>query len=74
MTKRPVKKRARRKEAMAIIKAVEAAGGSVTLTAKGHLRVTGPLGLAIVASDPANNSMRQSIETIRKYAGLTIVV
>lgn len=65
-------RRTRTKDGLAVIKAVERAGGSVIITSKGHLRVTGPTGIAIVASAPANNSMQETVQTIRKYAGLEI--
>lgn len=65
-------KRWRTKEAAAIARAVQAAGGTVELTGKGHLKITGPAGLAIVGSDPGSNRLATAIRTIERNTGLTL--
>lgn len=65
-------KRTRKKDGLDVIKAVQRAGGEVTITSKGHLRVVGPKGITIISSDPANNSMRQTVQCIKRHSGLTI--
>jgi hypothetical protein len=64
--------RGRTKEARELARAVAAAGGVVERTGKGHLKITGPSGTAIVASDPGSNSMAQTLRTIRRETGLVI--
>jgi hypothetical protein len=64
--------RGRSKEAREIERAVVRAGGTVERTGKGHLKITGPAGVAIVASDPGSNSMRTTLRTIEQRAGLKL--
>ncbi len=53
--------------------AVERVGGSLQVTAKGHLRVTGPLGVAFVGSAPKRGAaLRKAVADIRRYAGLEL--
>ena len=52
LKKKNTPKRWRSKEAREIAKAVARAGGSVERTGKGHLKITGPKGTAIIASAP----------------------
>lgn len=57
----------------ALIRRIERAGGTVTTTNKGHLRVVGPLGVAFVNSLLPNPRERHNaITDIRKYAGLEV--
>jgi hypothetical protein len=61
------------KHARELARRIEDAGGSVSLTANGHLRVKGPMGIAVVsssASDPRN--LVKALATIRRYAGLAV--
>jgi hypothetical protein len=66
----------RTKEAKIIAKAVKAAGGNVELTSKGHLKITGPGGTAIVASKPGSygHGMSTTLRTIRNKAGLDVTL
>lgn len=64
--------RGRSKEARQIERAVIKAGGSVERTGQGHLKITGPAGVAIVASDPGSNAMRTTLRTIEQKAGLQL--
>lgn len=64
--------RHRTKEARDIERAVVAAGGTVERTGKGHLKVKGPAGFAIVGSDPGSNAMRATLRTIKQKAGLQL--
>lgn len=66
--------RGRSKEARQILKAVEAAGGTIERTGQGHLKIKGPKGVAFVASDPGSNSMRRTLRTIRDQAGLDVKI
>jgi hypothetical protein len=36
------------------------------------MKITGPRGIAIVASDPGSNAMRTTLRTIEQRAGLTL--
>lgn len=73
--KKPDRKvRGRTKAARDIMRAVELAGGSVTITSKNHLRVVGPAGIAIICSDPENNSLGRSLRSIKRHAGLDITL
>lgn len=59
----------------AITRAVRDAGGTVTVTARGHLRVTGPKGIAIIAH--RGNSWRvlkDATTDLRTYAGLDVTI
>jgi hypothetical protein len=64
--------RGRSKEARDIERAVTKAGGTVDRTGKGHLRISGPGGIAIVASDPGSNRLAKTYETIRDKTGLDV--
>jgi sarcosine oxidase gamma subunit len=66
------KARARTKEARDIERAVRRAGGTVERTGKGHLRVVGPDGFAIVGSAPGANRLAKAYETIRAKTGLDL--
>jgi len=72
MTRQRSTGRGRTKEARAIEKAVIAAGGTVERTGNGHLKVTGPKGIAFTTSDPGNNAMRTALRTIERFTGLTL--
>jgi hypothetical protein len=60
----------------AIIKAVKAAGGQVEITAKGHIRVKGPAGVAIVPSAPSARGYGKANlrGTLRREAGIEITL
>lgn len=74
MKRRGNQGRGRSKEARAIEREVERAGGTVERTGKGHLKIRGPAGVAIVASDPGSNAMRTTLRTINRETGLNINV
>lgn len=70
-------KRWRSKEAREIAEAVEKTGGTVELTGKGHLKITGPDGVAIVASAPgtghqAGRALANTWATIERETGLAV--
>lgn len=70
-----VPKRHKSKHARAICRAVLAAGGSVKLTAGGHLLVSGPAGHATVGSSGSSyHATANAVASIRKYSGLDITV
>jgi hypothetical protein len=62
----------RSKEARDIARAVRKAGGTVERTGKGHMKVTGPDGFAIVPSDPGSNRLAKQYETIQRETGLVL--
>ncbi len=65
------------KIARAVCDAVTAAGGTVEITKKGHLKVTGPGGIAIVGYRYQGGNrriVRQITAHIRQHAGLTVVI
>jgi hypothetical protein len=62
----------RSKEAREIARAVERAGGTVTRTGQGHMKVTGPRGVAFIPSDPGNNRLALAYETIERCTGLVL--
>lgn len=66
--------RGRSKEARIIAAAVVAAGGEITRTGQGHLRITGPTGVAFVSSAPGSNRMGAVVRTIEQHAGLKISI
>lgn len=66
------KKKQRTKEGKEVVKRVEAAGGAVERTGKGHLKIIGPKGVAFVGSDPGSNRMEKTYETIRNETGLDV--
>jgi len=55
-----------------IERAVLDAGGTIERTANGHLKITGPKGVAFTTSDPANNKMATALHTIEKFSGLKL--
>lgn len=57
-----------------IIRAVQAAGGEVRVTAKGHLQVRGPRGIAIIAPAPGGygHGIGNTLSLLRRAAGLEI--
>jgi predicted RNA binding protein YcfA (HicA-like mRNA interferase family) len=72
MNRRGAVGRGRSKEARAIERAVVAAGGTVERTGQGHLKIRGPGGVAVVASDPGSNAMKTTLRTIERQAGLRL--
>jgi hypothetical protein len=61
------------KHARKLARAVASAGGTVELTANGHMRITGPGGVAIVGAHTAIwRAEKNTVAAIRKYAGLEI--
>lgn len=72
-----MKRRWPSKEVREIVAAVTAAGGTVQLTSKGHLRITGPGGVAIIGSSPnagrqGKRGLANTLATIRRETGLSI--
>lgn len=70
-------KRWRTKEAREIAETVQKAGGDVELTGKGHLKITGPDGTAIVASAPdtgrqGGRALVNTLATIQRETGLRV--
>lgn len=67
------RKRFSTKEARELVAAVRRAGGTAEQTERGHFRVTGPLGVALVGSHLSNaRSLANSVAAIRREAGLNI--
>lgn len=65
--------RYRSKHARDICKAVRAAGGTVAVTANGHLLVRGPGGLATVGSSGDSwRATANAVSTIKRCAGLDV--
>lgn len=62
----------RSKEAREIAKAVKKAGGEVERTGQGHMKVTGPIGVAFIPSEPGSNRLAQAYETIERCTGLAV--
>jgi hypothetical protein len=64
------------KQARQIADAVRRDGGAIELTAKGHLRITGPDGVAIVppgtGNGPGDRNLANIHATIRRETGLRI--
>ena len=71
MRRRP--SRWRTKATRRLAEAIERAGGTVVLTAGGHLRVTGPEGVAVVSSklDTARGR-KNAIRDLRRHAGIDL--
>jgi hypothetical protein len=72
-----IPKRWRSKQAKEIVAAVRRAGGQVQRTARGHLKVMGPAGAAIVASAPntgrtGGRAVHNTLATIRSKTGLEV--
>lgn len=58
-----------------LISAIEAAGGTVSTTTKGHLKVMGPKGIAIIGRpgrDPHQRTLQNELTRLRNNAGLNI--
>lgn len=73
MKKRGAVGRPRSKETRKLLQAIAAAGGEVERTGRGHLKVTGPAGVAIVGSDIVGNAAwRNTLQTLRVKAGLDL--
>ena len=77
LKKQATPKRWRSREARVIVAAVQDAGGTVERTAKGHLKVTGPEGTAIVASAPdsghqGGRALANTWATLTRETGLTL--
>lgn len=67
------KRRTPHKHTRDTIRAVKRAGGTVAYTSNGHLRITGPAGMAILPSDPGSwRGPRNNRAVLRKHAGLEI--
>jgi hypothetical protein len=61
------------KHARKLARAVTSVGGTVELTSNGHMRITGPGGVAIVGAHTAHwRAEKNVVAAIRKYAGLDI--
>ena len=70
-------RRWRSKAAREIAAAVEQADGTIELTGKGHLRITGPAGTAVVASAPdsghqGGRALANTWATIERETGLVL--
>jgi hypothetical protein len=77
LKKQSAPKRWRSPQAREIAKRVTRAGGTVERTAKGHLKVTGPAGIAFVASDPPSGmqggrAWLNTLATIERETGLVL--
>lgn len=59
-----------------LIREIVKCGGAVTVTKRGHLKVSGPLGIAFVSSALSSTSRTSAnvCANIRRYAGLNIGV
>jgi len=69
------KTRFRCKESRALSRAVHSAGGTITRTASGHLRVMGPGGHAVICSAfGSRRSVANAVSAIRLYAGLDLQI
>jgi len=56
-----------------LVAAIEAAGGTVRRTRRGHLRVTGPLGVAIICSSHGSwRAINNDLATLRRHAGIDL--
>jgi hypothetical protein len=70
-------KRWQSKEAAAIARAAEQAGGLVERTRNGHMKVTGPAGVAFVATKlggSGGRTLTSTLATIAREAGLTLTL
>jgi hypothetical protein len=74
--RKSVHRSARSKETRELVSAIERAGGCVVITARGHLKVTGPAGLAIVGSaKPTGQRCRANmLAALRRHAGLDVAL
>ena len=58
-----------------LIRAVLAAGGTYTMSTRGHMKVTGPKGIAVVgARFNGIHGLGNAVATIRRYSGLRIAL
>lgn len=64
----------RGKHARRLVAAIEAAGGTVTTTARGHLMVRGPNGTALLSSKPTGRGRSKDNlhADLRRYAGIDV--
>lgn len=70
-------KRWQSKEAAAIARAVEQAGGIVKRTGRGHMKITGPAGTAFVATKlggRGGRTLTNTLATIAREAGLQLAL
>jgi hypothetical protein len=70
-----MRKQWRSKETRALVREVTRAGGVVARTARGHLKVTGPAGVAFVGSPATGQSAgtrANALADIRREAGLIL--
>lgn len=57
----------------ALTRKIKAAGGEVEITKQGHLRVRGPLGVAIVGGGSAHSRSKNNAKTtLARYAGIIL--
>lgn len=69
MSQREPKTKAARK----LKRLIERAGHEVTLTRRGHLKVRGPAGIAVVQSDlSAPNGCRGALAELHRHAGIDL--
>jgi hypothetical protein len=62
-----------RHEVEEIVRAVRRAGGEVTLTRNGHVRISGPAGVTVIPGTPGGNrSRRNALAKIRSMAGIDL--
>lgn len=58
-----------------LLAAIEAAGGRVSFTAKGHIRVVGPAGICVTGLPHKNDDWRvvqNRRSSLRRYAGIEL--
>jgi hypothetical protein len=70
-------RRWRSKEARELARAVARAGGTTELTSRGHLKITGPTGVAIAPSAPGTDrqggrSLLNTWATVARETGLAV--
>ena len=67
------RREAKTKEARRLVRLIEAAGHEVVLTRNGHLKVTGPTGIAIVQPDMSSpNGCRGVMAELNRHAGIDL--
>lgn len=64
----------RSKHTRRLVSVIRAAGGTVTVTARGHLWVRGPTGIALLGSDPPRHGRGRAnlVSTVRRHAGIAV--
>lgn len=76
MTRRrggPATRKFNGKHAKGLIKAIEEAGGVITVTSNSHLRVQGPCGIALVSTNgDGARSFAKALKQLKVYAGLDV--